>query len=468
MKVAKYLTIVLLLFVSNAWGAVHKSAETPEQIFKHWLSAFNRGDEQALLTISTKYGMQRDAARDIALHESMGRFKILEFMSSTSAKVEVVVLVEASERALLATVTLDQAKPSEVSLFQLEGMEMPVKYRPKRMKIASLTRIAKQRLERLAASDSMYGALIVAKDNKILLQWQGGLADREVALPISTNTQFRLASLNKMFTAVAVLQLVEAGKLTLDGTISRYLPDYPNPSVAKSITLRQLLNHTSGLGDIFGEDFSTYSQALRTHTDYINQFSATPPEHAPGTQDGYSNYGYIVLGAVIEAVSGQSYYDYVDEHIYRIAGMKSTGSNPESMPVPGRAVAYARKEGIWQAETASLPWRGMAAGGAYSTVADILRFAEALRTGKLLSPALIEAATTAQNHKHWYGYGFMVSGQGKERQYGHEGGAPGANTALVVFPSEGYVVVGLSNTDPDLMENMVNFIARRLPLDSPN
>ncbi|KQQ82497.1 serine hydrolase [Xanthomonas sp. Leaf131] len=464
MKRLLLLAAALLLWTAASWSMPPPPITTPEQIFNRWLTAFNQGNKQELQAVIAMYKIDRNAQRDVDLHASMGNFNVLTVKSSSPKKVEVIVQVQPSERALLVTVELDQTDPADVGLFQIEGVEMPVEYRPKRVQIPVLANMATQRLNALVAADTLSGALLVAKDGKVLLQWQGGLSDRSAALAITPKTQFRLASLNKMFTAVAVLQLVDAGKLSLDGTIDDYLPGYPDHAIARSITLRQLLNHTSGLGEIFGDDFSSYSQTLKTHSDYVKRFDATPPEQAPGSQDGYSNYGYVVLGAIIEAVSGQSYYDYVDQHIYRIAGMTSTGSEPESTPVAGRAIAYAKQGGAWQVETASLPWRGMSAGGGYSTVGDMLKFGEALRAGKLLSPALLEAATSPQNHKHWYGYGFMVSGQGEERQYGHEGGAPGANTAFMVLPSNGYVVVGLSNTDPDAMENVVNYIARRLPL----
>ncbi|MDV2453651.1 serine hydrolase domain-containing protein [Xanthomonas hortorum] len=460
----KLLAAVFLLWTAEGWSTQPSPIKTPEQIFNRWLSAFNRGNQQELQEVIAAYKIDRNAQRDADLHASMGNFNVLTVRSSSPKKVEMIVQVKPSERALLVTVELEQTDPSDVHVFQIEGVEMPSEYRPKRVQIPTLAKVTKQRLDALVAADTLSGALLVAKDGKVLLQWQGGMANRSAALAVTPETQFRLASLNKMFTAVAVLQLVDAGKLSLDGTINDYLPDYPDHAIACSITLRQLLNHTSGLGEIFGDEFSSYSQTLKTHADYIKRFGATPPEQVPGSQDGYSNYGYVVLGAIIEAVSGQSYYDYVDQHIYRVAGMGSTGSEPESKSVASRALGYAKQGGAWQVETASLPWRGTAAGGGYSTVGDMLKFGEALRTGKLLSPALLEAATSPQNHKHWYGYGFMVSGQGEERQYGHEGGAPGANTAFVVLPSNGYVVVGLSNTDPDAMENVVNYIARRLPL----
>ncbi len=320
------------------------------------------------------------------------------------------------------------------------------------------------RLEALRAQDALSGALQVAQNGKVLLDWRGGDADRSTGIAVGVETQFRLASSNKMFTAVAILQLVQDGRLSLDDTIGKHLPDYPNKAVASSVTVRELLSHTSGLGDFFGDDFEQYSASLKTLDDYVQRFARDAPQFTPGSQDSYSNYGFIVLGRIIEAVSGQSYYAYVEEHILGPVGMTGTGFEPETASVPKRAVAYTKHDGQWVRETKSLPWRGMSAGGGYSTVADMVKFAEALQGGKLVSPALLQQATTAQNHKGWYGFGFVVQGEGREHQYGHEGGAPGSNSAIVVLPAQGYVIVGLANVDPDAIGNVVNYIARRLPL----
>ena len=464
MRCFRMVFAAVLLCTGTAGGAEAVPRATAEQVLQRWLQAYNSGDAEQLSTVITQYRFDQAVARDLDLRTSMGPFRMLEMRSSTPLKAEAIVSVAASERALLLTVALEDADPVDVGLFQLEGVETPPAHRPGRMAVPALVEAAHQRLDALASTEGLSGAMAVAGNGEVLLQWQGGLADRAGAVPITPETRFRLASLNKMFTAVAVLQLVQAGKISLDDSIADHLTDYPDQQIARSITIGQLLNHTSGLGDIFGDDFSNYSQTLKRHTDYVDRFGPIPPAHVPGSQDGYSNYGFIVLGAIIEAVSGQSYYDYVEQHIYRVAGMTSTGSVAESVAVPGRAVGYTKVNGQWQVETASLPWRGTAAGGGYSTLGDMLKFGGALLKGTLLSPALLDAATSPQNHKAWYGYGFMVSGEGRARQYGHEGGAAGANAAFVVVPASGYVVIGLSNTDPDAMENAVNYVARRLPL----
>jgi D-alanyl-D-alanine carboxypeptidase len=317
----------------------------------------------------------------------------------------------------------------------------------------------------LAAADEFSGAVLVARRGRVLLEKAWGLADREAGTPNTPDTKFRLGSMNKMFTAVATLQLVEAGKLALDDTIGEHLPDYPNKEVAANVTVRHLLTHTGGTGDIFGPEFEQNRLKLREHSDYVRLYGPRGLQHEPGERFEYSNYGFILLGALIEAVSGESYYDYVHQHVFRPAGMTSTASLPESEEIPQRAVGYMKPFGAdaWRPNTGWLPWRGMAAGGGYSTVGDLLRFAQALTSGKLISKASLAQAT--RPHMQQYGYGFGVQGEGRSRGYGHGGGAPGMNGELLIFPQLGWVVVSLSNLDPPAASELVDFFELRMPVD---
>jgi D-alanyl-D-alanine carboxypeptidase len=314
-----------------------------------------------------------------------------------------------------------------------------------------------------ARADEFAGAVLVARHGKVLLEDAWGRADRKAEIANSPATRFRIGSMNKMFTAVATLQLVEAHKLALDDPIGQYLPGYPNKEVAAKVTVRHLLTHTGGTGDIFGPEFEAHRLELREHRDYLKLYGSRGLTHEPGARFEYSNYGFVLLGALIEQVSGMSYYDYVDDHVFRPAGMRSTGSLPEAVDVPDRAVGYLRASpgGAWEPNTGTLPWRGTAAGGGYSTVGDLLRFAQALSSGRLISKATLAEAT--RPHQQQYGYGFDVQGQGRLASYGHGGGAPGMNGELRVFPQLGYVVVALSNLDPPAASELVEFFALRMP-----
>lgn len=320
------------------------------------------------------------------------------------------------------------------------------------------------RAEELARKDQFSGAVLVARQGKVLFEKAWGLANRETGTPNTLDTKFRIGSMNKMFTAVATLQLVEAGKLALDDPIGKHLPGYPNKDVASKVTVRHLLTHTGGTGDIFGPEFEQNRLTLREHGDYVKLYGARGLGHEPGARQEYSNYGFLLLGALIEKVSGTSYYEHVRSKVFEPAGMTSTGSLPESEDVPGRSAGYMRPADAWVPNTETLPWRGTSAGGGYSTVGDLLRFAQALESGKLLSKELLDEATRPQQGR--YGYGFNARGEGSLRSYGHGGGAPGMNGELQVFPQLGYVVVSLSNLDPPAASQLVEYFTLRMP-DSP-
>jgi D-alanyl-D-alanine carboxypeptidase len=326
----------------------------------------------------------------------------------------------------------------------------------------ALAALAAHAEERAQASE-FAAAVLVARHGKVLLQDAWGRADRTAGVANTPATRFRIGSMNKMFTAVATLQLVEAHKLALDDPIGQHLPDYPNKEVAAKVTVRHLLTHTGGTGDIFGPQFDQHRLQLREHRDYLKLYGSRGLNFEPGARFEYSNYGFVLLGALIEHVTGGSYDDYVRDHLFRRAGMRSTGALPESVEVPERAVGYLRLSpgGTWEPNTYTLPWRGTAAGGGYSTVGDLLRFAQALGSGRLLSKATLAEAT--RPYQPQYGYGFDVQGQGRLASYGHGGGAPGMNGELRVFPQLGYVVVALSNLDPPAASELVEFFALRMP-----
>ena len=323
-----------------------------------------------------------------------------------------------------------------------------------------------EELDRRTQRDAFSGAVLIATQGRPLFSAAYGLADRERQVGNTVNTRFRLGSMNKMFTAVAILSLVETGKVALDDPLGKHLPDYPEPEVRSKVTVRHLLTHTGGTGDIFSPQFFEKRLALRAHADYLALYGTRKLLFEPGAEWRYSNYGYVLLGAIIERVSGRSYYDYVRDRVYKRAGMASTGSEPEDTQVPGRAVGYTKRGAGrgWVSNVNTLPYRGMAAGGGYSTTADLLRFATALTSNQLLkaehTASLMTAKVAAPGGS--YGLGFMERDFNGVRAFGHGGGAPGMNGELLIFPS-GYVVVVLANMDPPAATDIARFIAARLP-----
>jgi D-alanyl-D-alanine carboxypeptidase len=430
--------------------------------FAAWLSSFNSGDPAQFRAFDDAYPREAPPLEArLAFREMTGGFTLLRIEKGEPTSLVVLLQEKASDEVARLELAVSSEEPVKILSSQISPARRPSDLAIPRMTETAALAALEERAGNNAKNDQFSGVVLVARHGKVLLQSAWGHANREAGSPNTLDTQFRIGSMNKMFTAVATLQLVEAGKLALDDPIGKYLPDYPNQELASKVTVRHLLTHTGGTGDIFGPEFMKNRLTLRRTSDYVKLFGSRPLTHEPGAEFRYSNYGFVLLGAVIERVSGLSYYDYVKREIFQPAGMTSTDSLPEAENVPNRAVGYLRREGSWVPNTDTLPWRGTSAGGGYSTASDLLRFAQALESGKLLSKAMFAEATSL--HQEQYGYGFEVQGEGPLRSYGHNGGAPGINGGLRVFPQLGYVLVSLGNLDPPSASRLVDFFAARVP-----
>jgi len=320
-------------------------------------------------------------------------------------------------------------------------------------------------IDKAASAGKFSGVWLWAKNDKVIASGARGKADREKGIDNTLDTRFRIGSMNKMFTAVATLQLVERGKLSLDDTIGKVLPDYPNANVASKVKIRHLLAHTGGTGDIFGPEFDAHRLELKTLQDYVKLYGERDLQFEPGTKWEYSNYGFLLLGVLIEKVSGQSYYDFVAENIFKVAGMTDSGSEPESTTVANRSNGYMRDRFEIVSNEPTLPWRGTSAGGGYTTAADLMKFAAALMSNKLLKAETLAEATRPQFTTGDYGFGFQLGRPDEVRNYGHGGGAPGMNSILRVYPESGQSVIVLCNLDSPSAQRMGDWLHVRMPLE---
>lgn len=333
---------------------------------------------------------------------------------------------------------------------------------------AAVAAAAAKFLRARADEGKFSGVALVAKDGKPFFFEAYGLANRDFGIANRTDTKFNLGSINKIFTQTAIAQLAASGKLSLSDTVRKLLPDYPSP-VADRITVQQLLTMSSGLGDFFGPRYdATPKSKLRSLSDYLPLFVNEPLLFEPGTSRKYSNAGYIVLGLIIEKVSGQDYYDYVREHIYRPAGMKNTDADPLDTVVSNRAVGYTSEDddgkplsGPPRANIYALPARSSSAGGGNSTAADMLAFDTAMRHDRLLPPAWTDWFYTDKSVPPAAGAkGGKRSGGG-----GFAGGTSGVNAALETDIDSGYTIVVLSNLDPPSAETVMKKLRQWLGLN---
>jgi CubicO group peptidase (beta-lactamase class C family) len=305
-------------------------------------------------------------------------------------------------------------------------------------------------LEGLAARDRFSGTVMVIERGTVQFEGAYGLASREFNAPNTLDTRFDVGSFNKDYTRAAILQLLEAEKLALSDTVGQHLPDYPNKNVKKKVTIEQLLEHRSGLGDYFTDEyFETPMGNLREIDDYIPIWGPLPLEYEPGEKEQYSNYGYTVLGAIIEKVSGMSYPDYVVEKIFEPAGMTRSGFFETDRPEPDVAVGYTRMRRGGQRSDRLLkniylePAKGGPWGKSYSTVRDLYRFFEAMFDGRLVS-----------EENNWlaarWDLGIALAG-----------GGPGLNASLLL--TDGTMILVMANMDPPIADDVARTLRDALP-----
>lgn len=461
--------IAALALTAFVWAAAPKLPDTPAgRQFSAWLDAFNSGNRETYRRFLESSMPQRlkDLDREMDFRERSGGFEWRKSEDSTPTRFSAIVQERGSDQFARIAIEVDPTEPHRIAKVDLRAIPRPPDFPIPRLTEPEAIAALKSKLDQEAAADQFSGAVLVAKNGKPVFSGAYGLADREKKLPNQLSTRFRIGSMNKMFTAVAVLQLVEAGKIQLTDPVGKYIPDYPNRDVAAKVTIHQLLTHTGGTGDIFGPEFDAHRQELRTLADYVKLNGSRGPEFEPGSRFAYSNYGMVLLGVVIERVTGASYYDYVREHVFKPAGMASTDSLPEGEAVPDRSTGYRKSAHGLVPNTDTLPYRGTSAGGGYSTVEDLVRFANALNSHKLLNAHYTELLTAGKVEARGtdkYAYGFFDRVNDGVRSFGHGGGAPGMNGELQIYPQSGYVVAVLANRDPQAATRMADFIGARLP-----
>jgi len=365
-------------------------------------------------------------------------------------------------------------------------------------------------ISRLAAADSFSGAVMFVPAKGRAYERSTGIANRETTSAINMDTKIQIASATKLFTNIAIRQLEQVGTLSLSDTVGKFLPEYHNATVRSKVTVEQLLKHRSGVGSFWNQRFLATLPDIRSVNDYIALFQDDSLLFEPGTGEAYSNGGYVILGAIIERVSGKSYHDYLREHVFGPAGMKETmpydrrsprsnaaigytfqplagpmmgdrrlagpggqrpGYAPPAGATPGAppgarlrlvgpdgkemsqeearaAMARRAQAGMTRQPNASIqPGMSSPAGDHYSTVGDFVKLARAILDRKLLDSA---HTTALLGDRYARGVDFRANG-----------GGPGTNAEFSIFPS-GDIMVVLSNYDPPAATTVARFIRSRL------
>jgi CubicO group peptidase (beta-lactamase class C family) len=479
------MVIAAALFAATA-PAIAQTAATPAEAAEQSLLAALNGAHAARSALVN----DAFAAKALQNESADSRLKWLDKIASDSGGLTVVSSAPQGDRmveAILKTnrggrfgklvVFTSSTEPGKISDIFLLAARDPVKVKadawPKGP--LPLPRIAaeiEKRASALAAEDSFSGVVLVAKDDKILVNHAYGYSDQQWKVPNRTDTLFHVASMGKMFTAAAILKLANEGKLSLDDALSKWVPEYPHPEASK-ITLKQLLTHTAGIGewDVGHKQAFTGAEAAARMTE--------PLQFEPGSRFAYSNAGFVLLQAVIEKAAGKPFGAALDELVFKPAGMMRTALLPVTAIVPNRATGYLRPEddplglGPRFSNAQYLGFVGDGAGGEYSTSHDMFAFLKSLASGKLLGSSAtremltprLDFAGAARPSK--YGYGVDLPTCAGHPVFGHEGGGTNSGVSSLAYRTldSGWTIIVLSNYDPpaagDLAFSICEFVAGR-------
>jgi CubicO group peptidase (beta-lactamase class C family) len=437
------------------------SATNPaaEQTVRELVRAMNAGDRAALRSFVDQRFVT-DGPNGVPAAERVNRLQRLVSIfgnltirsvdASRANEPTAVVQSGRTEAWRRLTVFLDNGTPPRILRVGIAPAAAP-DAPTRRLTDAEVVEQLKAYVERMANRDVFSGTVLLAKAGKPLYRAAFGEANKDFGVRNTIDTKFNLGSMNKMFTAVSVMQLAEAGKLTLDDTLGKFLrAGAMRPDVLSKVRIKHLLTHTSGLGSYFTPDWDGQSRArYRSVDDWMGLVKDEPLQFEPGARWSYSNTGMLVLGKVIEVASGQDYFDYVRERIAKPAGMINTDAYELDRVNRNLAVGYDAQQTPRGVEYRNNIFmhviRGGPAGGGYSTVEDLTRFADALKGGKLVSNESFRLLTTPKPElsSPEYGFGFGIQEGG--RIVGHSGGFPGINSQLDIYVGEDYTVAVMSN-----------------------
>jgi CubicO group peptidase (beta-lactamase class C family) len=447
--------------------------DTPSgHIAVEWLRIYNSGDAEAMNLFQLEHSSEALLAR---ADESKRKRMYTSVFEQTGIITPIQLVDDSAERlSLLVRSERGEWLDLEIAFDGGSGKIKGIMFRPsgppdEELPEGSLTESEaflniKEELAEMTSNDEFSGVVLIAKGGDPVFLEAFGCASREHSVLNLADTKFNLGSINKVFTKTAVAMLLSQGKLSLYDTIGEHIEDYPNEEAAEKVTVRHLIEMTSGIGDFFGQRYSGTPKArIRTLEDYLPLFVDKPLEFEPGTDNMYSNGGYVVLGIIIERVSGESYFDFVRKHIFEPAGMEDTDSFEADEIVDNLASGYTRRGpdgagGEIKSNIYTRPARGSSAGGGYSTVMDLLAFIEAIESNALLPP----------EYSDWILGGPEPGGRsegdegGEPRAIALAGGAPGINSFLEIGLPGGYTVIVMTNLDPPTAMTAGSLVRRRL------
>lgn len=450
------------------------------KILREWFALIQTGKVDEVTSFvennfsANAFRRQQSAAQYVALfrklHEQTGGLDIVSVSPGGGDQpISVIAKSKRGQHYALVRAGLDPSEKGKLAGLGVEKVAQPSARKlsdtSQPLSDAQMVTAIKSDLDARAAAGELSGMVLIAKGDKVLLKKAYGYADRETKIANALDTKFHIASVGKMFTAVAIAQLVRAGKLSFTDSIAKVFPDYPNKEVAEKVTIHQLLTHTGGFGTFFESPGFVRGKIYRNSTEEIEVYKDEKLFSVPGTRWRYSNAGYSLLGAVVERLSGMSYRDYIRENIFKAVGMRDTyiasSANRKT------SVFYTQspldplglEPYVADRKLSSVPASGF--GGGFSTAHDMFKFLRAYRTGKLLGSDLTQTVAEGKFNldekgtRRW-SYGISESVVNGETVRGHQGGS---RADLQMLWGNDYTVIVLLNAIPPAVNTVSNEIS---------
>jgi CubicO group peptidase (beta-lactamase class C family) len=395
-----------------------------------------------------KYQPPPDQARRHAdFCAANGRLRVVEVTRSDANSVAAVLVASKSGTWFDMALTTDESgKLQRTRIAPTPPAESTL---PKDLSDAAVAREVRSRVAKLAQLGLFSGIVTVARGTTVIVSASGGYADRTRRSSINGSTRFTLGSMGKLFTMTAVGQLIDQNRISFDDPVGKVFPAYPNGTVRDRATVGMLLAHTAGLGDFLGRrPPDMMSHGVSDAAQFMALYDHDEPLFPPGSSWAYSNAGEALAGAIVEKVSGEAYPDYLRRHIFAVAGMTRSDPNNIHEASAELVTPYTKTSSGWQVAEPDI---GSPAGGAISTADDLVIFADALRTGKLVSPSVFAQMTKPHDGGAaggMYGYAIAIDNVYGRTVVGHNGGFPGVSTRLYMILNSPYTVVVLANQDP--------------------
>jgi CubicO group peptidase (beta-lactamase class C family) len=454
---------IVILFFSTSLFANNELANNElanKELAPSFITIFNEGsrldvidylsDHMSKGRIET-YGIDAHVGVFLNNQNTFGNLKVVKVLPLSNGSERVEVISNNNKLKYNLIINKEKEAPHKINYFTLQ--DSSAQNSPeKTLSTKALKQELSSFIQHLSKEDAFSGSVLVARGKDVLFKDSVGFANKVWKIENTIDTKFSLGSMNKMFTAISALQLIEKGKLKFEDKLVQFVDQSWLPKGdSGAITIRHLLTHTSGFGNFFNDEFNqSNKEAYRDLEAYKPLISESELLFNPGERNRYSNSGMLMLGLVVEKVSGESYYDYVQKNIYDKANMPNSGSFELDSVTGNLASGYLKRmhSDGWVDSIYTRAIKGSPAGGGFSTVEDLHRFSIALTKFQLLGKELTEDAYTEKtkyNSAFWYGYGFSVGGEANNRIVGHGGSYLGVDARLDIHLDNGFIVVILAN-----------------------